>query len=191
MAAIAAMRTTLTRLGFTQDVATMITNVQGVNSIDELKFLDDKGVEGLCNNIRKPGGMMPNPNAAAQGEPAMISNPGQSVSARAENNLKLCCYFIHHRERISSSVTVDQITLANIRALRDLRDAEMDHVDLEPKPKLTDLKNWPKTMEGIIEYLRGCLGVTKIPLSYVVRDHVEATLKPMTPKPTMTCLKMR
>ena len=175
MAAVAAMRTTLTRLGFTQDVAATITNVQGVDSIDELKFLNDKEVEGLCNNIRKPGGMMPNPDAGAQGEPAMIRNPEQGVSARAENNLKLCCYFIRHCERISRSVTVDQITLANIRALHDLRDAEINHIDPEPMPKLMDSKNWPKTMEGIVEYLRGCLGVTKIPLSYVVRDHIEAT----------------
>ena len=87
MATVAAMRTALTHLGFTLDVATTITNVQGVDSIDELKFLNDKGVEGLCNNI--PGGMMPNPDAAAQGEPAMIHNPGQGISARAENNLKL------------------------------------------------------------------------------------------------------
>ena len=129
MAAIAAMRTALTRLGFTQEVANMITNVQGVDLIDELKFLDDKGVEGLCNNIRKPGGMMPNPDAALQGEPAMVCNPGQGVLACAENNLKLCCYFIRHHERISRSVTADQITLANVRALRDLSDAEMDHVD--------------------------------------------------------------
>ena len=120
-------------------------------------------------------GMMPNPDAAAQGEPAMIRNPGQSILARAENNLKLCCYFICHRERISRSVMADQITLANVHALHDLRDAEMDHVDLEPMPKLLDSKNWPKTMEGIVEYLRGCLGVTKIPLSYVMCDHVEAT----------------
>ena len=69
----------------------------------------------------------------------------------------------------------DQITLTNVRALRDLHDAEKDHVDLEPTPKLMDSKNWPKMMEGIVEYLRGCLGVTKIPLSYVARDHVEAT----------------
>ena len=120
MAAVAAMRTTLTHLGFTQDVAAMITNVKGVDSIDELKFLNDKEVEGLCNNIRKPGGMMPNPDAGAQGEPAMIRNPGQGVSARAENNLKLCCYFIRHHERISRSVTADQITLANVSALREL-----------------------------------------------------------------------
>ena len=84
MAAVAAMRTALTRLGFTQDVAATITNVQGVDSIGELKFLNDKEVENLCNNIRKPGGMMPNPNAGIQGEPAMIRNPGQGVSARAE-----------------------------------------------------------------------------------------------------------
>ena len=55
MAAVAAMRTALTRLGFTQDVAATITNVQGVDSIDELKFLNDNEVENLCNNIRKPG----------------------------------------------------------------------------------------------------------------------------------------
>ena len=181
MAAIAAMRTTLTHLGFTQDVATTITNVQGVDSIDELKFLNDKGVEGLCNNIHKPGGMMPNPDAGAQGEPAMICNHGQGVSARAENNLKLCCYFIRHRERISR-VTADQITLANVHALRDVRDAEINHVDHEPMPKLMDSKNWPKMMEGIVEYLRGCLGVTKIPLSYVVRDHVEAPPKANDPE---------
>ena len=174
MAAVAAMRTALTHLGFTQDVAAMITNIQGVDSIDELKFLNDNEVEGLCNNIRKPGGMMPNPDAGVQGEPAMICNPGQGVSARAKNNLKLCCYFICHCERISRSVTADQITLANVHALRDLRDAEIDHVDHEPMPKLMDWKNWPKTMEGIVEYLRGCLGVTKIPLSYIVRDHIEA-----------------
>ena len=191
MAAIAAMSTALTRLGFTQDVAATITNIQGVDSIDELKFLNDKGVEGLCNNIHKPGSMMPNPDAAAQGEPVMIRNPGQGILAHAENNLKLCCFFIRHCERISRSVMVDQITLANVRALRDLRDAEIDHVDHEPMPKLMDSKNWPKTMEGIVEYLRGCLGVMKIPLSYVVHDHVEAPPKPMTPKLTMTCLRTR
>ena len=175
MAAVAAMRTALTRLGFTQDVAATITNVQGVDSIDELKFLNDKEVEGLCNNIRKPGGMMPNPNAGVQGEPAMIRNLGQGVLACAKNNLKLRCYFIRHRERILRSITADQITLANVRALRDLRDAETDHVDHEPTPKLMDSKNWPKTVEGIVEYLRGCLRVTKIPLSYVVHDHIEVT----------------
>ena len=106
MAAIAAMRTALTHLGFTQDMATMITNVQGVDSIDELKFLDDKGVEVLCNNIHKPGGMMPNSDAAVRGEPAMIRNPGQGVSEHAKNNLKLCCYFIHHRERVTCSYSV-------------------------------------------------------------------------------------
>ena len=182
MAAIAAMRTTLTHLGFTQDVATMITNVQGVDLIDELKFVNNKGVESLCNNIRKPGGMIPNPNAAAQGEPAMIRNPGQGVSACAKNNLKLCCYFICDHERISRSVTADQVTLANVRALCDLRDAEIHHVDHEQMPKLMDSKNGPKMMEGIVEYLHGCLGVTKILLSYIVHDHVEAPPKANDPE---------
>ena len=48
---------------------------------------------------------------------------------------------------------MSQITLANVRALRDLRDAEINYIDHEPMPKLMDSKNWPKTMEGIVEYL--------------------------------------
>ena len=114
--------------------------------------------------------------------PRLILNPGQGVLARAENNLKLCCFFIRHCERISRSVTADQITLANVRALHNLRDAEKDHEDLEPMPKLMDSKNWRKLMEGIVEYLRGCLGVMKNPLSYVVRDHNEVTPKANYPE---------
>jgi len=28
----------------------------------------------------------------------------------------------------------------------------------------------PKTIQSLVEYLKGCLGVTKIPLAYVIRD---------------------
>ena len=35
-------------------------------------------------------------------------------------------------------------------------------------------RDWPRTIDAIEEWLRGCLGVTKIPLAYVVRDNVEA-----------------
>jgi hypothetical protein len=46
---------------------------------------------------------------------------------------------------------------------------------------LISAKDWAKTMESLEEYLRGHLGVTKIPLSYVIRE-MEAV--PADPDPT-------
>jgi len=43
------------------------------------------------------------------------------------------------------------------------------HEDIE-KHEL-NAKDWPKTIEAIEEWLQGCLGVTKIPLAYVIREN--------------------
>ena len=59
----------------------------------------------------------------------------------------------------------------NVRALRTLKDWEEDHDDVET-PEINP-KDWPRTMESIEEWLRGCLGVTKIPLAYVIRDTID------------------
>ena len=32
------------------------------------------------------------------------------------------------------------------------------------------MKDWAKTIQSLMEYLKGCLGVMKIPLAYVIRD---------------------
>jgi len=50
------MQAALCRLGFTTQAATAIMADQGINSLEELRILDDKEVESLCKVIRKPGG---------------------------------------------------------------------------------------------------------------------------------------
>ena len=44
------------RLGFSAQAATYIMGDQGIDSLDELKVLDDKEVDALCKVVRKPGG---------------------------------------------------------------------------------------------------------------------------------------
>lgn len=62
MATAAAMRTALERLGASQDAARAIVNDQGIASLDELKVLQDDDVSVLCKTVRRPGGVVPNPN---------------------------------------------------------------------------------------------------------------------------------
>ena len=185
MAQVNAIRTALGRLGFSNEAANYITsdqNGQGMNSLAEFAVLTDDEVKNLCKVVRRPGGMMQNPNAAAPpgadaaaaaaaaAQPAQIPNPGLAVTLRAENNLKLACYFLRYKERTSRAVTADMITLASVRELRPYREWEENHKDVEA-PEI-NAKDWPRTIEAIEEYLRGCLGVQKTPLVYVIHDDI-------------------
>jgi hypothetical protein len=60
---------------------------QDLNSLDEIKLLIDDEVKDLCTALCKPGGMIPNLNAAAAGQPTQIQDPGVRVSLRAETKL--------------------------------------------------------------------------------------------------------
>ena len=170
---LAALRNALDRLGFSDEARTYITDVdgQGYSELSEFTQLTDEEVENLCKVTRRPGGTIPNPNGGDPGQPDDIPNPGMAVSLRAENNLKLMCYYLRFKERTSRVVTANDITLANIRALRHHIEWEDTHDDVDP-PEINE-KDWPKTIEAIEEYLRGCLGVTKIPLAYVIREDPE------------------
>jgi hypothetical protein len=172
MAAVNALRLMYVRMGFSNQMAAYITNEQGINSLEELENLDDKAVERLCQALKKPGGTIPNPNAGAQGAPALIPNPGFNVSIKAEENLKLAAYYIRHQKRINRPAMVAGITIDSVRRLRELRASEESHKDPTEKPVIND-KNWPRTLEDIVEHLRNHLGQTHIPLAYVVRKEEE------------------
>ena len=95
---------------------------------------------------------------------------GELVSMRVVVNLKLACFFIRHRERTSRTCTAATVTLPRIRALRALRTTELAHKDTADTLGFPiDGNNWPKTVEAILLFLSKHLGVTKVPLGYVIR----------------------
>jgi hypothetical protein len=110
------LRTALVRLGFSVDGAVDITADQGLDSLEEIKLLMDVEVSDLCKALRRPGGQIVNPNAVGA-NPTYIANPGVQVSLRAETNLKLACYYLWYRDRISRTAASVDITLPNLRAL--------------------------------------------------------------------------
>ena len=101
MANIAAMRAMFERLGFTQRGAVVLTTTQGFDSLQELGYLKDGDVTDLCKALRRPGGTIPDPNAAAGADVPQVPNPGVSVSMMAETNLKLACFLVRHLARVS------------------------------------------------------------------------------------------
>ena len=84
MADVVALRTALTRLGFSAKAAGFITDDQGLNTLDELKVLTNDEIESLCKVVWSPVGTAPNPYAVDPGQPATLSNPEEKVPLQAE-----------------------------------------------------------------------------------------------------------
>jgi hypothetical protein len=90
-----AMRAAFQRYGFTAGAATRITENQGIDLVLQLGLLRNNDVENVRFYVlRRPGGTIPNPNAAEAGQPAVIHDPGIQVSLWAKTNLKLTCFWL-------------------------------------------------------------------------------------------------
>ena len=177
MAEPAALHTCVTGLGFTQEAAAYIVNEQGFDSVDDYLLLSDEEATNICKITRHPGGQ------TADGEP----NAGLTVSLKAENHLKMLCFYLRHRRRTSNTIAIAQATPANVRALLPLSRSEKEHKD----PKLPEFSNkvfkiWTRVFDILDDYFRNCLGTTKIPLAYIIQDDVEPMADPPSGWPNRT-----
>jgi hypothetical protein len=101
MSSVTAMKTMLERLGFSDAAADYLTGASGIDSLDEIRYLDriddiDSSIKGVTN----PGG-------------TVTTGTGIPVSIRAMSNLKLLVYYLKHMERVQrkpvrSAINLDQ-----------------------------------------------------------------------------------
>ena len=127
--------------------------------------MTDEEVANICKITCRPGGTNNNNKNP---------NPGISASMKAENNLKLMCYYFHYKQRTSHALAVNQVNIANIHKNIALATNEKDHKDPEaPDIKITG--NWTRIIEIIEDHLINSLGTMKIPRAYIIRDKVDVT----------------
>ena len=58
-----------------------------------------------------------------------------------------------------------------VRSIHALHDTEGTYDD--PSTLTIDDRNWPRTFDAIDEYFRNSFGMTNIPLTYIMREHVK------------------
>jgi hypothetical protein len=116
------MRAMFKHIGFTPDSAASLEgNDHGINTLEEVVFLNDKDIDSLVKQLRRPGGMLTGPmifGGAAQGKSGpLVANPGHSVSIRVKTNLKLAVFYLRHQARISITVSPASVALPVVRRL--------------------------------------------------------------------------
>ena len=93
---------------------------------------------------------------------------GDMVGFKAELNLKLAVFFIHHKICTSRTVDCWDTTVPIIHALKKQYDIEAIKKP-NTEAMTIDLKDVSKTYESLIQYLLGMRGGSGFPLGYVVR----------------------
>ena len=93
------------RLKITSLVMRTAINDQNLTRVDDFIGLTDQDIKDLCDNIRKPGGTIPNPNATVAGQPPTIANPGQPIRFVSIKWLRVLNYYLHHLRRIQRDLS--------------------------------------------------------------------------------------
>ena len=168
------LRSAYMRIEFSTEADLVITDARGIDYMEEINILTDEEIDNLCKVIRRTGGINPITN---------VANLGIQVSLRAKNNLKLSRFFLKHKVKIGRVAVATNMTLDNIRLLRELKESEKEHKDPVVSPVI-DANNWTKTIESLEEYLSGNIGVKGVPVSYVMRS--EGAAAPSMDEPEMS-----
>ena len=112
------------QLNITSLAMRTVINDQGLTRIDDFIGLTDQDIKDLCDNIWKPGGTIPNPNATVASQPPTITNPGQPISFVSIKRLRMLNYNLHHPRRIQRDLNEGEVLPARLTMIWNLREDE-------------------------------------------------------------------
>ena len=170
MAANAA-HTMFGHISFSNEAPHILVKNQALVELEDIHDLTNKEVKSICKKIASPGGMIADPNSGAPAG-AQIPYPGMNIPIQAETNFKLLCFFLHHKQSTLQAVMHANVTMDNLRPLKDLCKQERDYKEQElpSADHVINPKDWVRTTEGLCELLRSITRCTGVPLSYVILD---------------------
>jgi hypothetical protein len=178
MSAVNSIRTMLQRFGFSEAAETYLTGTCGIDSLDEIAYLDGiEDVDTTIKGVTNPGRTVTTGEGISR---VTLRNNGIPVSIRAVANLKLCVYFLKHMERVQRKPFPNAINLVLVSIYQDQQRHEVGFKKSVEEPEIND-KDWPRTLEKIRDYIASQYDVTGATLNYVVRD--EIAVKPEAEDP--------
>jgi hypothetical protein len=169
MSSLNAIWTMLERLGFSEAAATYLMGTCGIDSLDEIAYLD--GIEDVDTTIKGASSLGGNMTTGSVTTRVTSRNNGIPVSIREVDNLKLCVYYLKHMERVQRQPIPNAINLVLVCTYRDQQHHEVGFKKTVEEPDIND-KDWPRTLEKIKAYLASQYGVTGATLDYVVRPDI-------------------
>jgi hypothetical protein len=136
MRLVTAIKTMLERLGFSDAAAAYLTGDSGIDSLDEIRYLDGiDDIDSTIKGVTNPGGTV-----ATGTESSMVTshNNGIPVSIRVVSNLKLLVYYLKHMERVQRKPVPSAINVLLVRSYWDQQRHEVGFKKTAEEPEIND-----------------------------------------------------
>ena len=162
MAGTAAAKAMLIRLGLSNEAAEEITSATGQNLSEVADFadLDEDGIKMLFSSLKQPGGLTV----------GGTRNYGIACNMVSQINFAAMCFLCKHvTKRQDRPLTQGDIQLTRVKKARAMQVMEQNHTDPSVLP-VYDVKNWPKTMEMVVQYIEGFRAQDGSRMSYILRQ---------------------
>ena len=143
---------------------------EGIMSVDDLADFDKDSLQQLADNLRRPGGRVPDPNPGAAG--ATIPTPPFVFGAKSQKRLLVACNLVRYYNTVGRPLTAANMQWDTVmknfeiqwKALQDRKDDDDPEV-----PKISKALPIIRWTEAFEDYLSRVIGVRTIPLVYVIR----------------------
>ena len=144
---------------------------EGLETVDDLAEFDDESLKQITDNLRRPGGRIPDPNpGAATG--ATIPAPSFVFGVKSQLRLKSATTITKYYETVGRTPSAgnmrwNPVIKTFIKHWKSLK-ARKDNTDPE-MPKISKTLSIMKWTESFSDFARQIVGSRTIPLSYVIR----------------------
>ena len=166
---------------------------EGLDDLAEISELaDDDGIKVLCSSVQKPAGTMPQPgwvspvpNSNQQTAPQM-ARIGKVIPAICEQRLMLAAYGAAIYDSIGRTIDPESLGRARLRRFKLHRTIVENHSENRNLPDISKSYTVIKYLEQLPTYLQQVLGLSKVPLAYLVRGQDTPTERnPPEPLPAL------
>jgi len=137
---------------------------QNLSEIVDFADLGASEIKMLFSLLKLPGGVT---TTGAR-------NYGIAVNMVSQTNFAAMCFLCkHHTKRQDRALTQGDIQLTRVKKARAMQAMEENHTDPSVLP-VYDVKNWPKTMEMVAQYVEGFRAQDGSRMSYMLRQSLFA-----------------
>ena len=145
---------------------------EGITGVADLKDFDKETIAQIATNLRRPGGRIQDPTAAAG---VMIPTPPFVFGAKSQKRMTVATEMVKYYTTIRRPIGPMNMRWTHVgknfeaqwKALNDKSKATAPKV-----PKITKTLPIIRWTEAFSDFLHRVIGIRKIPLAYVIRDEV-------------------
>ena len=155
-----------------------------LQSYDDLLQLTFDTVADYCQNMRRPGGLIPSP----QNQAVLIPNPGIPITMITERRLSLAVFAAHYYTLIGRPLDAQNMVWNRFQHFATFLDIRKNYLAPSEPVEHHSGTSFATTIELVENHLSLTLGATKLPLSYVVRHDPDVPLHdvhPLSPNDTL------